>query len=83
MLIPISVGGGITTLEHARRLFRSGADKVIVNSSLIDQSKNMISEMVSEFGSQSIVGGLDLKRNLNLGYEVIVNNGSKRLRCLL
>ena len=58
VFIPVTIGGGIKDLETARACFLNGADKIILNSMLIDNSKN-ISSLVNTYGSQSIVGSLN------------------------
>ena len=52
--IPISVGGGIYSVDQARELFRSGADKVVINSCLpMDRAHHIVSDLAEEFGSQN------------------------------
>lgn len=58
IFVPIAVGGGVTSLEYAKTLFMSGADKIIVNSALTD-NPTLIKDLVSEFGSQSIIASID------------------------
>jgi cyclase len=59
--IPFTVGGGIRSLEDARRMLRAGADKVSVNTAAV-QRPELISEIATEFGSQCIVCAIDAKR---------------------
>ena len=49
--VPIAAGGGVRTIETARNLLRSGADKVIVNSTLYEKN-GFVSHLASEFGQQ-------------------------------
>lgn len=58
--VPITVGGGIRTLDDVGRLLRSGADKVLVNSKLFDQS-GLVDQIVEIYGAQCVVGGIDYK----------------------
>jgi cyclase len=58
--VPIAAGGGIRTIEAARNLLRSGADKVVVNSSLYE-SNGFIHQLASEFGQQCVVASMDIK----------------------
>lgn len=60
--IPFTVGGGIRSLEDARRMLRAGADKVSVNTAAV-QRPELISEIASEFGSQCVVCAIDAKRS--------------------
>ena len=71
---PIAAGGGIKTLEHARELLRSGADKVIVNSALHDQPE-LVENLAREFGRQCIVASVDTRR-INNSYRVLKHNGT-------
>jgi cyclase len=59
--IPFTVGGGIRTLEDARRMLRAGADKVSVNTAAV-QRPGLITEIVAEFGSQCLVCAIDARR---------------------
>ena len=52
--VPIAAGGGVKTIDAARNLLRSGADKVVVNSVLYEKS-NFINQLASEFGQQCVV----------------------------
>lgn len=56
--IPFTVGGGIQSLEDVKLLINSGADKISLNSSAI-QNPNLISSIAKEFGTQSIVLAID------------------------
>jgi cyclase len=55
---PVAVGGGIGKLEHIERLLKVGADKVVLNSALLNHS-NFLHRSVNEFGSQCIVACAD------------------------
>ena len=70
---PIAAGGGIKTLEHARELLRSGADKVVVNSALHDQPE-LVENLASEFGRQCIVASVDTQK-IDNSYRVFKHNG--------
>jgi cyclase len=59
--IPFTVGGGIRSLEDARRMLRAGADKVSVNTAAV-QRPELIGEIAAEFGSQCVVCAIDAKR---------------------
>jgi len=61
VFIPLTVGGGVRTLEDARRLLRLGADKVSVNSAAVARPE-LISEISATFGAQCTVVGVDLRR---------------------
>jgi cyclase len=76
--VPIAAGGGVRTLDHARALLRSGADKVVVNTALYE-NKGFIAELASEFGQQCVVGAMDVKRASDGNYGVMTECGSRLL----
>ena len=57
-MMPLTVGGGVRDISDADSLFRSGADKISVNSAFYD-NKNLISEISGKYGRQAIVFSLD------------------------
>jgi cyclase len=73
VFIPFTIGGGIRSVEDARRLLRAGADKVSVNSAAVDRPE-LIEEIATEFGSQCAVVAIDARRT-DLGFEVFVHGG--------
>ena len=72
---PIAAGGGIRTIEDARLILNSGADKLIVNTPLVTEQKFVIN-LKKTFGSQCVVASIDYKK-LEGKTEVIIDNGSK------
>ena len=79
VFIPFTIGGGVRTVEDARRLLREGAEKVSVNSAAVDRPA-LISEIASEFGSQCVVLAIDARRRATetgapLSFEVFVHGG--------
>jgi cyclase len=62
--IPFTVGGGIRTLEDARRMLRAGADKVSVNTAAVERPE-LISEIAGEFGVQCVVCAIDAKARID------------------
>ncbi len=61
VFIPITVGGGVRSVDNARELLRSGADKIAINSAATSRPK-LISEMAEQFGSQCMVLSIQAKR---------------------
>ena len=61
VFIPFTIGGGIRSVEDARRLLRAGADKVSVNTSAVERPE-LISEIAEEFGTQCCVVAIDARR---------------------
>ena len=74
VFIPFTVGGGIRSVEDARRLLRAGADKVSVNTAAVDRPE-LITEIAEEFGAQCAVVAIDAKRRAEGGWEVFVHGG--------
>lgn len=74
VFVPLTVGGGISTIDDFRDTLRAGADKVSINSSAVKNPK-LIAEAADIFGSQCVVVGVDAKRNGAGGYTVYVNGG--------
>jgi imidazole glycerol-phosphate synthase subunit HisF len=75
VFIPLTVGGGVRTLEDARGLLRVGADKVSVNSAAVAQP-DLIDQLADTFGAQCVVVGIDVRRS-GEGYEVYINGGRR------
>ena len=76
--IPFTVGGGVKTLQHARDILLSGADKVAINTGAVKNPK-IITELMELFGRQCIVVAVDVKRNYNVAGQknVFTDNGKK------
>ena len=74
--VPITVGGGIKSMDDVRLLFKNGADKIIINT-IANSSPIVISDIANEYGSQSIIHSIDCKKNENI-YEVYIDNGNKK-----
>jgi cyclase len=73
VFIPFTIGGGIRSVEDARRLLRVGADKVSVNTAAVDRPE-LISEIAAEFGNQCCVVAIDARRTPS-GFEVFTHGG--------
>jgi len=73
--VPISAGGGIRSLEDARRLLHSGADKITVNSALFEQPR-LVEQLVSTYGAQCVTASIDYRRSEGGGMEVWTQNGA-------
>jgi len=77
LYIPFTVGGGVRSVEDARRLLRVGADKVGVNTAAVERPA-VLAEIAAEFGDQCVVVAIDAKRNPGgtpSGFEVFVHGG--------
>ena len=62
--VPITIGGGVNSLQNINDLLLSGADKISINSFLYE-NENLLVNAVKTFGSQTIVVGIDYDKNLN------------------
>lgn len=74
VFVPLTVGGGISTVDDFRETLRAGADKVSINSSAV-KNPQLIKEAADIFGSQCVVVGIDAKRDGKGGYTVYINGG--------
>lgn len=74
VFIPITVGGGIRSIEDATHILRSGADKVAINTAAIRRPE-LITEMSKRFGSQCMVLSIEAKRTTANSWEAYVDNG--------
>ncbi len=77
VFIPLTVGGGIQSLEHIKNLLRAGADKVSINSAAVRQP-DLINRASDRFGNQCIVVAIDARRRqdpTNPGWDVYVRGG--------
>jgi len=93
VFIPLTVGGGINSIEDIRQILRAGADKVSINTAAV-KNPDLIRQSSQIFGSQCIVTAIDCKRNLDIDnnldkvileledgtpawYEVVIYGGRK------
>lgn len=74
--MPLSYGGGVTTVEQAARLFHIGFEKVILNTALIDRPE-LVRELAERFGSQSVVASIDVKLDRLRRYRCVVAGGTR------
>jgi len=75
VFIPLTVGGGIRSVEDVDRLLRAGADKISINTSAIARPE-LIAEIADRFGSQVLVISVDARRaNTDSGFEVTTYGG--------
>ena len=74
--IPLTVGGGVRTIEDIRNLLLAGADKVSINTAAVN-NKNLVKESSEKFGSQCIVVAVDAKKVKENKWEVFTHGGRK------
>jgi len=75
--IPVAAGGGIRSMQDAEKLFKSGADKIVLNSALYNDEV-LIENLVKRYGSQSIVASIDYKTT-DGKHEVYIADGSEKI----
>lgn len=75
VFVPLTVGGGIRTAADVKKLLKSGADKVAINTGAI-RNPELIKEVSETWGSQCMVLSIEAKRNPNgVGWEAFTDNG--------
>ena len=74
VFIPLTVGGGIRTVDDFRAILSAGADKISVNSAALKRPE-LINEAAEKFGNQCVVVAIDAKRRENGGFDVYLNGG--------
>ena len=74
VFVPLTVGGGISSVDDIKNLLRAGADKVSLNSAAV-RTPELITEGAKKFGSQCIVCAIDAKRTADGGFTVVINGG--------
>jgi cyclase len=77
VFIPLTAGGGIRNMQDAELLFNNGADKILVNSILIENPE-LVKDLVQKYGSQSLVASIDY-RNTKDKHAVFTNDGSREI----
>ncbi|HQT25394.1 MAG TPA: HisA/HisF-related TIM barrel protein, partial [Burkholderiales bacterium] len=77
VFIPLTVGGGVRSVQDVRNLLNAGADKVSMNTSAVSNPE-LVSEASSRFGSQCIVVAIDAKRTAEGKWEVFTHGGRRQ-----
>ncbi|MEM7701478.1 MAG: imidazole glycerol phosphate synthase subunit HisF [Pseudomonadota bacterium] len=74
--MPLTVGGGVRSVEDARALLLAGADKVAINSAAVARPK-LVSEIAARFGAQCVVASVDARRVGDAKWEIFTHGGRK------
>lgn len=74
--MPLCYGGGVKTVNDVLHIVKLGVEKVAISSAFV-MDHNLLSKIINEVGSQSVVVILDVKKNMLGRYEVFINNGNK------
>jgi cyclase len=77
VFVPMTVGGGIRTIEDVGNLLRAGADKVAINTAAVNRPK-LISEVARKYGSQCMVLSIEAKRQSSGKWEIYTDCGRER-----
>ncbi len=77
VFIPIAAGGGIKSMEDAKLLFQSGADKLVLNS-LLYTDPSAVKSIVKQYGSQSVIASIDYKL-VDKKPTVFIDNGTQKV----
>ncbi len=76
--IPLTVGGGIATLEDIQLVLKAGASKISMNSAAVKEP-NLVKSAAAEFGTERVTVAIDARRNATMpsGFELVVSGGTK------
>ncbi|NVE95965.1 imidazole glycerol phosphate synthase subunit HisF [Altererythrobacter lutimaris] len=74
--MPLTVGGGVRSVEDARALLLAGADKVAINSAAVARPE-LVAEIAEKFGSQCVVASVDARRTADGKWEIFTHGGRK------
>lgn len=77
--MPIGYGGGVSKLEHVRKLFQLGVDKVIINSAAV-LDPDLIKKASEIYGNQSIIVSIDVKKDLWGQYKLYSHSKNKKIK---
>jgi cyclase len=75
--MPLSYGGNIKSLDDAKKIFEIGFEKVVINSNAFN-NLNLIEEIASYFGNQSVVGSIDIKKTFFGKKAIVSHHGQKK-----
>ena len=77
IFVPLTVGGGVRSVEDAAAVLRSGADKVAINTAAV-ANPELITQIAEKFGNQCVVLSVEAKRLADKRWEVLTENGRER-----
>tara|TARA_Y100000590_G_scaffold435250_1_gene554442 strand:+ start:575 stop:1339 length:765 start_codon:yes stop_codon:yes gene_type:complete len=77
VFIPITVGGGIRSIKDAKEIFKSGADKIAINTGVVKKPQ-LLKDLANKFGSQSVVVSIEAKKISENEWEVLIDHGRER-----
>lgn len=77
--MPLAYGGGISTIEDAKKLFKMGFEKIILNTAAIE-NESLINKVATHFGAQSVVVCIDVKKGFFGKYNCYIKSGTKHVK---
>ena len=77
--MPVTYGGGISDMAAADQIFELGIEKISLNDVLLTNPA-MVEELVKKYGSQAIVGSIDVRQNIFRGYDVYRRKGKQKIK---
>lgn len=75
--MPLAYGGGIKTFEQAKKIFSIGIEKVAINSAL-HSNLNLVKQISEVYGSQAVIGVIDVKKNLFGKLQIVSDSATKK-----
>lgn len=76
--MPIGYGGGIRNLDQIHRLYQTGVEKIVINSSMLDFG--LLTSAASKYGNQAVTVSMDVKKSFFGGYAAYTNNGTVKIK---
>jgi imidazole glycerol-phosphate synthase subunit HisF len=73
--MPLSYGGGVKDADTAKRILSIGFEKIVLNTAAYD-NHNLVTEIANHSGNQSVIGSIDVKKNIFGKYQVYTNDGT-------
>ncbi len=76
--MPLSFGGGVRDAETAKKILSIGFEKIVLNTAAYE-IKNLVTEIANHSGNQSVIGSIDVKKNMWGKYQVYICDGTKKI----
>ena len=76
--MPLSYGGGVKDADTAKRILSIGFEKIVLNTAAYENPK-LVTEIANHSGNQSVIGSIDVKKNIFGKYQVFVCDGTKKI----
>jgi cyclase len=76
--MPLSYGGGIKTFETAQQIFSAGFEKIVLNTAT-HRTPQLIQQLSTHYGTQAIIGSVDVKKTIWGKYVVYINDGTEKI----